>query len=1010
MVDIEDSSFAEVRQSGKKRVTTSRRNVLKTTGVGVLGATGLGATGGTMSVAASSDHEIEITERPDPGDESIEVEVDVPSDEDPVDVRVFHWLGDDLTDEVITVESGETDTETVELIQPLERGDSLDIAILEEGATDRDEALSMAGITVDATYIDFYASPSTSDTDVEFFASSSEDHVDEHEGGIEARVVNEADEELSDGPVDISLFFSGGIDLTDPLAEEDEISVILQPESDTYDPDEVIASASTTATADLGIAVTERPDIEDEEVEVEVFVPSDENSVDVRAFHWDEGDITDDVITVESGESVTETVELTEPLKKGDRLDIVLLEQGVTDPGEVLRETNTVVDATHIEFHASPSAGDDVIEIFAVVSEEHWDEHQGDIEARVVDGTDEELTDAAVEIFRADGRPIDLTESLTEGEEISVILQPEGDKYDPDEELTSASATASVDLSIEAPQRPDAEDEDVEVEVTVPSDHDPVDVRAFHWDKGNITDEVITVESGESATKTVELTEPLKKGDNLEIVLLEEGVSDHDEALRWAGTVVDDTYVEITQQLTDGDEDVEVFATVSDDDLDTYEEGLELRIVDADGVNLSDEPVDIELFWGGSVSVTEELVGGDEITAVVQEAADGYDEEKVQASATTTVVGDIGFTVPERPNIGAKSVEVDVDVPATRGDGVDVRAFGLDGSDLTADVLTVTPGEDIQDEVTLTDELEEGDILEVALFEEGDEDHNDAFQTVVAAVDATYAMFTQQPSDGNEFASIHITVSDEDFDDHDEVEVRIVDELDDELIEEPLPLPPEEPFGYGTIELTSELTEDEEITLAVQPQAEEYTPGETLASDPVTVSEDVGPTVSFTFSPESPDVETEVTFDASDSEPTEEIEDYLWDFTDDNDFDTTGIEATHTFTDPGDHEVTLYILDDTGEPLGITTETVNVREGCFIATAACGTPDHDQVETLRAFRDTTLKGNAIGELFVRLYYATSPPIADWIAQGPRRRSIVRSTVVRPAARIASMFGFDGSDA
>ena len=74
--------------------------------------------------------------------------------------------------------------------------------------------------------------------------------------------------------------------------------------------------------------------------------------------------------------------------------------------------------------------------------------------------------------------------------------------------------------------------------------------------------------------------------------------------------------------------------------------------------------------------------------------------------------------------------------------------------------------------------------------------------------------------------------------------------------------------------------------------------------------------------------------------------------------------------------VTLVLLDDQGDVFDQTTETVNIRKGCFIATAACGTPDHDQVQTLRAFRDLPLKGNTIGEQLVHLYYATSPPVAD----------------------------------
>lgn len=558
-------------------------------------------------------------------------------------------------------------------------------------------------------------------------------------------------------------------------------------------------------------------------------------------------------------------------------------------------------------------------------------------------------------------------------------------------------------------ERPDPGAESIEVEVAVPSDHDPVDVRAFRWDGTVLTDQAITVQPGQAVVETVELTDSLKAGDGIDAVLLEQGVTDPDEALRRQGRPVDATHVEFRRHPTDGDDFVEVFATVSDDDLETYDWEVELRIVDTDGVELSREPEDVGGGWGGSVSLSEELAKSDEITAAIQGTADEDDEETVLVSETTTVVGNLEVTVPERPDVGSESVEVDVEVPATRDDGVDVRAFRFDGSDLTADTLTVAPGDRVQSGLDLTDELQTGDILQVALFEKGDDDVDKALRIETTAADATYATFWQQPSDGDEIVFVDVIVSDEDLNEHGEVEARVIDEADDELTEEPIPI--DAPFYSVPVGLTTELTEGEKITLVVQPQAAAYDPGETLiSSEPVAVTEDGGATASFTFSPESPDVETEVTFDASASEPAEEVEHYLWDFTGDREIDTVGIEASHTFTDPGDHEVTLFILDDEDNILDTTTETVNVREGCFIATAACGTPDHDQVETLRAFRDSTLKGNTIGELFVRLYYATSPPIADWIARSSRRRSIVRSAVVRPAARLASVLGLNGSDA
>jgi hypothetical protein len=63
--------------------------------------------------------------------------------------------------------------------------------------------------------------------------------------------------------------------------------------------------------------------------------------------------------------------------------------------------------------------------------------------------------------------------------------------------------------------------------------------------------------------------------------------------------------------------------------------------------------------------------------------------------------------------------------------------------------------------------------------------------------------------------------------------------------------------------------------------------------------------------------------------------------------------------------------------------------GCFIATAAYGTALEPQVVLLKKFRDMFLLTNRAGQVFVRLYYAWSPPIAAFIAQHDFLRFQVR---------------------
>jgi hypothetical protein len=63
--------------------------------------------------------------------------------------------------------------------------------------------------------------------------------------------------------------------------------------------------------------------------------------------------------------------------------------------------------------------------------------------------------------------------------------------------------------------------------------------------------------------------------------------------------------------------------------------------------------------------------------------------------------------------------------------------------------------------------------------------------------------------------------------------------------------------------------------------------------------------------------------------------------------------------------------------------------GCFIATAAYGSPMQPYVRILREFRDKFLLNNIFGKAFVNLYYKYSPPMADFIAEHANLRVIVR---------------------
>ena len=62
--------------------------------------------------------------------------------------------------------------------------------------------------------------------------------------------------------------------------------------------------------------------------------------------------------------------------------------------------------------------------------------------------------------------------------------------------------------------------------------------------------------------------------------------------------------------------------------------------------------------------------------------------------------------------------------------------------------------------------------------------------------------------------------------------------------------------------------------------------------------------------------------------------------------------------------------------------------GCFIAAAAYGSPMAPHFKELRQFRDRFLLTNAMGKKILRLYYACSPPVADFIAENDGLQQMV----------------------
>lgn len=91
----------------------------------------------------------------------------------------------------------------------------------------------------------------------------------------------------------------------------------------------------------------------------------------------------------------------------------------------------------------------------------------------------------------------------------------------------------------------------------------------------------------------------------------------------------------------------------------------------------------------------------------------------------------------------------------------------------------------------------------------------------------------------------------------------------------------------------------------------------------------------------------------------------------------------------GNVQITVESPNDTDQV------TVTAVDPCFIATAAYDTPAADEIDVLRDFRDDVLRQHVLGRLFVKTYYRSSPPIAQWIRRNRTRRELVKQYFVEP---------------
>jgi hypothetical protein len=101
---------------------------------------------------------------------------------------------------------------------------------------------------------------------------------------------------------------------------------------------------------------------------------------------------------------------------------------------------------------------------------------------------------------------------------------------------------------------------------------------------------------------------------------------------------------------------------------------------------------------------------------------------------------------------------------------------------------------------------------------------------------------------------------------------------------------------------------------------------------------------------------------------------------------------------------TIFTMPAQNVVVTATFQVIPTTSGCFIATAAYGTPTAEQLDVLREFRDGVLLESAAGSQFVALYYRLSPPIADFISGNSFLRTLVRELLVDPVVWVVGATG------
>jgi archaellin len=310
------------------------------------------------------------------------------------------------------------------------------------------------------------------------------------------------------------------------------------------------------------------PTVGDDTLGFDVLVFDDRDQFDLRVHSDERGDLTDTPATVETGESVHKTVNLTSQIEQNERISGIVVPTDTTNPDNAVTSVDRpATDPPSIRVVDQPTVDGQTITVEYAVSASYETESPIHMYMMPVsDGSKQLLGTFEPGTMSRDTFEIDsgeLNTSLGNGSELQAVLVD----IDTDEQIAITSVvveggsqgeTDSV-VPVAFATQPTEGREQIDIEYSVDSAYDPSEFLTLQLRLGGGNSVLLdAIAPGESSTETFSLEKiPARAGDEIEARIVDQGIVGQSRTV-----VVGDTHDAVDLQFTDRPTEDDPTATV----------------------------------------------------------------------------------------------------------------------------------------------------------------------------------------------------------------------------------------------------------------------------------------------------------------------------------------------------------------------------------------------------------------------------------------------------------------